>query len=99
MRKDQLKIGNHYRAEHKGRPVTVRLDAIRDAGNGRIAYDATVYPSGDLVTWGNAGKFLKEVLALKPPGRPPPGDQGAVRGRPTADGRGPHCPQVGHRTG
>jgi hypothetical protein len=62
MRKDQLKVGGHYTAEHKGRPVTVRLDDVVHLG-ARTGYTATILPNGPQVTWGNAGKFVKEVSA------------------------------------
>ena len=76
MKKNEIKVGGHYRAKVNGNLVTVRVDAIRDipgrvrsyglginarAGNGSTIYDVTNLSTGRKTTFRSATKFRNEV--------------------------------------
>lgn len=78
MKKSQIKVGGHYKANVSGKRVTVRVDAIRETtkfgGTGydgrskmqdTIVYDVTNLSTKRTTTFRTAARFLEEVKAAE----------------------------------
>ena len=66
MKKNEIKVGGHYRAEVNGKLVTVRVDAIEERGagtsrNSRPSYQVTNLSTGRKLTFRSAAKFHAEM--------------------------------------
>lgn len=68
MKKNEIKVGGHYRAKVNGKMVTVRVDAIRaalsrlsGAGKEGTYYDVTNLATGRKTTFRSAAKFRVEM--------------------------------------
>lgn len=63
MKKNEIKVGGHYRAKVNGQLVTVRVDKIYEGG----FYDVTNLATGRKTTFRSAAKFRREVVRVKCP--------------------------------